>query len=82
MKAPMLTSFAGPRGGASVLGAARRATVIALHLPLLLFVRLRELRAAEWAEFDFDSALWRILAGRMKMGDAHVVPPTGAQSSK
>jgi integrase len=41
---------------------------------LLTFVRTGELRAAEWKEFNFDKAEWRIPAERMKMRDPHIVP--------
>jgi len=51
-----------------------RATVIALRLLLLLFVRTIELRGAAWSEFDLDAAEWRIPAERMKMRDPHIVP--------
>jgi integrase len=51
-----------------------RTTVIALRLMLLTFVRTVELRAADWAEIDFDRAEWRIPAERMKMREAHIVP--------
>jgi integrase len=51
-----------------------RTTVIALRLMLLTFVRTVELRAAHWAEIDFDRAEWRIPAGRMKMRQLHIVP--------
>lgn len=51
-----------------------RATVIALRLLLLLWVRPSELRLARWDEFDLDGALWRIPAERMKMRELHVVP--------
>lgn len=51
-----------------------RATVIALRLMLLTFVRTVELRKAEWAEFDLDRAEWRIPAERMKMREPHIVP--------
>jgi len=58
----------------------------ALQLAPLLFQRPSELRAAEWAEFDLDAALWTIPAARMKRsvegkknGDPHLVPlPTQA----
>jgi len=58
----------------------------ALQLAPLLFQRPGELRAAEWAEFDLDKALWTIPAARMKRkvegkknGDPHLVPlPTQA----
>lgn len=33
-----------------------------------------ELRHAEWTEFDFDKAEWRIPAGKMKMKEQHIVP--------
>ncbi len=47
---------------------------IALQLLLNTFVRPGELRQAHWSEFDFEAALWRIPAERMKMREAHVVP--------
>lgn len=42
------------------------ATVIALKLSPLVFVRPGELRKAEWREIDFDEAIWRIDALKMK----------------
>jgi integrase len=51
-----------------------RATVIALRLMALTYVRTAELRKAHWSEFDLDSALWTVPAGRMKMRDPHIVP--------
>jgi len=51
-----------------------RTTVIALRLMLLTFVRTVELRKAQWSEFDFDAAEWRIPAERMKMREPHIVP--------
>ncbi len=51
-----------------------RATVIALRLMLLTFVRTVELRKAEWNEFDLDRAEWRIPGERMKMREPHIVP--------
>ena len=50
------------------------ATAAALKLAALTFVRPGELRAAEWREFDLDTAEWRIPGERMKMGEAHIVP--------
>jgi integrase len=58
----------------------------ALQLAPLLFQRPGELRAAAWAEFDLDQAVWTIPAARMKRsvegkknGDPHLVPlPTQA----
>lgn len=47
---------------------------IALQLLAHTFVRPGELRQAEWAEIDFDAAVWRIPAERMKMKQSHVVP--------
>ena len=49
-------------------------TSAALELLALTFVRPGELRAAEWAEFDLESGVWEIPAGRMKMRKAHRVP--------
>lgn len=49
-------------------------TRCALRLAPLVFVRPGELRAAQWAEFDFEKAEWRIPATRMKMRVQHVVP--------
>ena len=46
----------------------------ALRLAPLLFVRPGELQKAEWAEFDFDAAEWRIPASKMKMKRRHIVP--------
>ena len=50
------------------------ATRCALRLAALAFVRPGELRHAEWTEFDFDAAEWRIPAGKMKMKEQHLVP--------
>jgi integrase len=49
-------------------------TRAALELLALTFVRPGELRAAEWAEFDVDAALWEIPLRRMKMRRPHRVP--------
>ena len=53
----------------------------ALQLAPMLFQRPGELRAAAWAEFDLDAALWTIPSVRMKRsvqgkqnGDPHQVP--------
>jgi integrase len=52
------------------------ATMAALKLAPLLFVRPGELRAAEWTEFYLDGKEpeWRIPAERMKARQPHVVP--------
>lgn len=47
---------------------------MAVHFLLLTFVRPGELRHAEWKEIDFERALWKIPAERMKMERDHVVP--------
>ncbi len=52
-------------------------TKLALRLLLLTFVRTGELRAAKWAEVDWDKAEWRIPANRMKMKELHIVPLSG-----
>jgi integrase len=49
-------------------------TRCALRFAALVFVRPGELRHAEWTEFDFDAAEWRIPADKMKMKEQHIVP--------
>lgn len=49
-------------------------TRCALKFAPLTFVRPGELRHAEWAEIDMDTAEWRIPAARMKMREKHIVP--------
>ena len=54
-------------------------TRTALKLIIMLFVRTRELIEAKWEEINFEQALWRIPAERMKMRVEHLVPlPTQA----
>jgi integrase len=45
-----------------------------MQLLALTFQRTKEVRFAEWAQFDLDAALWRIPAEIMKMREAHIVP--------
>ena len=59
----------------------RPETVLAVKLMVLTFLRTNELRWAEWTEFDFEAAEWRVPAARMKgsvrakaSGEPHVVP--------
>ncbi len=42
-------------------------TIAALKLAPMVFVRLSELRAAQWSEIDLEAIEWRILGARMKM---------------
>ncbi len=49
-------------------------TRYALRFAPLTFVRPGELRHAEWEEFDFDQAEWKIPAEKMKMRVTHIVP--------
>lgn len=49
-------------------------TRCALQLAPLVFVRPGELRQAEWSEFNFETAEWRIPADKMKSGVVHIVP--------
>jgi integrase len=49
-------------------------TRCALRLAALLFVRPGELRRAEWGEVDFENAVWRIPAAKMKARAEHLVP--------
>jgi len=46
----------------------------AMQLAPMLFVRPGELRAAEWPEFNFDTAEWKIPGYKMKMKLPHLVP--------
>jgi integrase len=62
----LLRAIAGYEGGAE--------TLAALQLLPLTLVRPGELRAAEWAEFDFDAGIWAIPAGKTKMRRPHRVP--------
>ncbi len=45
-----------------------------LKLLPLVFTRPGEIRLAEWSEFDFDKAEWRVPASRMKLRKEHIVP--------
>ena len=49
-------------------------TKYATQLLMLTGVRTIELRAAEWAEFDLENALWEIPKERMKKRRSHLVP--------
>jgi integrase len=49
-------------------------TRCALRLAPLTFVRPNELRKAQWAHFNLDTAEWRIPALEMKMKGDHIVP--------
>ena len=46
----------------------------ALRLLPYVFVRPGELRHAEWQEFSFKAAEWRIPPGKMKARRLHIVP--------
>ncbi len=49
-------------------------TRAALRLLPHVFVRPGELRYAEWADFDFEKALWTIPPHKTKMRRAHTIP--------
>jgi integrase len=54
-------------------------TGAAIRLLWLTLARPGEMAGARWEEFDLDAATWTIPAGRMKMGEEHVIPlPTQA----
>jgi integrase len=46
----------------------------AMELMALTFLRTQELLGAPWSEFDFDNAIWKIPAERMKKDRPHFVP--------
>ena len=52
----------------------QQTTKAALQLLPLVMTRPGELRLMEWAEVDFDAALWSIPAHKMKMRQDHLVP--------
>ncbi|MCG5549182.1 tyrosine-type recombinase/integrase [Halorhodospira halochloris] len=52
----------------------RPATLAALNLLALTFVRPGELRLACWSEIDLEQGIWRIPGKRMKMRRDHLVP--------
>lgn len=47
---------------------------LAMQLASHVFVRPGELRHAEWADIDLESALWTIPASKTKMRKDHLVP--------
>ncbi|OYU16440.1 MAG: integrase [Alphaproteobacteria bacterium PA4] len=49
-------------------------TRLALRFTAHVFQRPGEIRQAEWAEIDFEKAVWTIPAARMKQRQAHRVP--------
>ena len=53
-----------------------RLTYLAMRFMLYTFVRTKELRAAEWIEFDLKEMdpTWKIPSERMKMRREHLVP--------
>lgn len=50
------------------------ATAAALRLAPHVFLRPGELRGGRWCEIDFNNALWRLPADRMKMKREHLLP--------
>ena len=64
--AGLLRAIDGYRGDAT--------TKAAMQLLSLTFQRTKEVRYAEWSQFDLEAALWRIPAEVMKMREAHIVP--------
>lgn len=51
-----------------------KVTVMAMRLSPHVLLRPGELRQAEWADIDFEEAIWFIPAERMKMRRSHRVP--------
>lgn len=49
-------------------------TKYALKLAPYVFLRPANIRYAEWSEIDFEKAIWRIPADKMKMDSPHIVP--------
>jgi len=49
-------------------------TKTAMQMLAYTFQRTKEVRFAEWSQFDLDGAMWRIPAEVMKMREEHLVP--------
>jgi integrase len=49
-------------------------TRLAMQMSAHVMARPGEIRMAKWSEIDFDNAVWKIPAERMKMRRAHEVP--------
>ena len=49
-------------------------TRLAMKVSPHVMARPGEIRQAQWSEFDFEKAVWKIPAERMKMRRPHVVP--------
>jgi integrase len=47
---------------------------MALRIAPHVFLRPGELRLAQWADIEFDKAIWQIPAERTKMRRLHKVP--------
>ena len=56
----------------------RTMTARALEITVLTALRSGEVRSANWAEIDFDNAVWTLPANRMKAHRQHVVPLSSA----
>jgi len=56
------------------LQASQGVSARALEFLILTAARSGEVREAQWVEFDFDSKVWTVPAGRMKAGREHRVP--------
>ena len=48
----------------------------ATRMLMLTGLRTIELRSSEWADIDYEKAIWNIPAERMKMRRPHIVPIT------
>ncbi|QNN66262.1 tyrosine-type recombinase/integrase [Sphingomonas rhizophila] len=74
-----LAAILDPRRAAELLRAiqgysGQPSTILALKLSPHVFLRPGELRRAEWSEINFEKAVWRIPAEKMKMRRDHAVP--------
>jgi integrase len=50
----------------------------ALEFAILTAARSREVRGAQWSEFDLEGGIWTVPASRMKAGREHKVPLSAA----
>ncbi|WP_373033428.1 tyrosine-type recombinase/integrase [Sulfurovum sp.] len=73
---PTITDRKGIKGLLAAIDGYQGDYVTKCALQIAPYVALRpgELRAAEWSEIDFENALWKIPAKKMKMRKPHIVP--------
>jgi integrase len=62
----------------NALASAAGTAAVALRFLIFTVARTNEVLGARWTEMDVARAIWRIPGDRMKMGESHSVPLSGA----